>query len=83
METNMEIVVTGAAGFLGRRLIRALPACGELSGPTGQSHRIEKISAFDVVPLEGIDDPRVESFAGMVQKSHIFVNSRRDESSPA
>jgi nucleoside-diphosphate-sugar epimerase len=64
METNMKIVVTGAAGFLGRRLIRALLARGELSGPTGQSHCIEKISAFDVVPLEGIDDPRVESFAG-------------------
>ncbi|HEY1611651.1 MAG TPA: D-erythronate dehydrogenase [Paraburkholderia sp.] len=60
----MEIAVTGAAGFLGQRLIRSLLARGELTGRDGQSQRIEKIRAFDVVPLTGIDDPRVEALTG-------------------
>lgn len=60
----MKILVTGAAGFLGQRLIRALLARGELSGAAGQSRRIERIDAFDVVPLKGIDDPRVHALTG-------------------
>jgi nucleoside-diphosphate-sugar epimerase len=60
----MEIVVTGAAGFLGQRLIRTLLARGELTGPEGRPQRIEKIRAFDVVALQGIDDARVEVLTG-------------------
>ncbi|HTR05882.1 MAG TPA: D-erythronate dehydrogenase [Paraburkholderia sp.] len=60
----MEIVVTGAAGFLGQRLIRTLLARGELAGPDGRAQRIEKIRAFDVVALQGIDDARVEVLTG-------------------
>jgi nucleoside-diphosphate-sugar epimerase len=60
----MNIVVTGAAGFLGQRLIRALLASGELADQAGQSQRIERITAFDVVPLEGISDPRLHVSTG-------------------
>lgn len=60
----MEIVVTGAAGFLGQRLIRTLLARGELTGPEGRPQRIENIRAFDVVALQGIDDARVEVLTG-------------------
>jgi nucleoside-diphosphate-sugar epimerase len=60
----MEIVVTGAAGFLGQRLIRTLLARGELAGRDGSPQRIEKIRAFDVVALQGIDDVRVEVLTG-------------------
>ena len=60
----MEIVVTGAAGFLGQRLIRALLARGELTGRDGRAQPIEKIRAFDVVALTGIDDARVEALTG-------------------
>jgi nucleoside-diphosphate-sugar epimerase len=63
-ETTMEIVVTGAAGFLGQRLVRALLARGELTGRDGRTERIDKIRAFDVVPLTGIDDARVEALTG-------------------
>lgn len=68
----MEIVVTGAAGFLGQRLIRTLLARGELAGPDGRAQRIEKIRAFDVVALQGIDDARVEVLTGDISDArHI------------
>lgn len=60
----MDIVVTGAAGFLGQRLIRALLSRGELMGPDGRTRRIERIRGFDVLPVDTIDDPRFETFAG-------------------
>ena len=45
----MKVVVTGAAGFLGRRLIRELLRRGTLADATGIEHPIERIDAFDVV----------------------------------
>jgi D-erythronate 2-dehydrogenase len=60
----MKVLVTGAAGFLGRRLIRALLARGELTGPDGRLAAFDRIDAFDVVPLEGFDDPRVRPVVG-------------------
>ena len=60
----MKIVVTGAAGFLGKRLIRALLARDGMTDSTGARRPIERITAFDVVPLEGIDDPRVHVSTG-------------------
>jgi D-erythronate 2-dehydrogenase len=60
----MKVLVTGAAGFLGRRLIGALLARGELTGPSGTPVAIKQIDAFDVVPLTGIDDPRVRPVTG-------------------
>lgn len=60
----MNIVVTGAAGFLGQRLIRTLLAQGELIGADGRARKIEQIRGFDVVPVDNIHDPRFTSTAG-------------------
>lgn len=61
----MQILVTGAGGFLGARLIRALLA-------TTQFHA-SKIVAADIVPCP-VDDPRVETRVGSVADAD-FVDS--------
>jgi D-erythronate 2-dehydrogenase len=60
----MQVVVTGAAGFLGQRLIKALLKRDTLTDNHGELGRIDKIVAFDVVPIPGPIDARVETMTG-------------------
>jgi nucleoside-diphosphate-sugar epimerase len=68
----MNILVTGAAGFLGRRLIEALLLRGSLSDRSGQTQAITRITAFDMVPLEGINDPRLKVVCGDIAEREVL-----------
>ena len=61
----MRIVITGGAGFIGKKLARALLARGTLMDRNGTVQSIRTITLFDVVEADGLpDDPRLETAAG-------------------
>ena len=68
----MNIVVTGAAGFLGRRLIDAVLIGEGLTDSRGWFHPIEQIKAFDVTASTGIDDRRVQSVTGDISAADVL-----------
>ncbi|MBK9115840.1 MAG: SDR family oxidoreductase [Betaproteobacteria bacterium] len=60
----MRIVITGGAGFLGRRLARKLLERGTLTDARGQPRTIASIVLLDVVPADLPADPRVAAVTG-------------------
>lgn len=59
----MNITITGAAGFLGQRLIAALLERGELTGRDGALAPISEITACDIVAPAPWNDLRVKTVA--------------------
>ena len=62
----MRVAITGAAGFLGRRLIRTLLERGMLADKAGYPAPIERIVALDMVEPAGFSDGRVVTMTGDV-----------------
>jgi D-erythronate 2-dehydrogenase len=60
----MQIVITGGAGFLGRRLADKLLDRGTLRAQDGTERQIERITLVDVVPPRGSTDPRMAMATG-------------------
>ena len=60
----MHLLITGGAGFLGRKLAAALLARGSIADPDGRARAIERLTLVDIAPASGIGDPRVTSIAG-------------------
>jgi nucleoside-diphosphate-sugar epimerase len=57
----MHVTITGAGGFIGKRLVRQLLAKGTLADSQGAQRSIEKILACDLT-LAGLpDDPRLQN----------------------
>jgi nucleoside-diphosphate-sugar epimerase len=69
----MKIVVTGAAGFLGRRLIDALCERGRLADAAGRERAIERIVAVDQAGGGGQADPRVVQLTGDVADASLLA----------
>jgi nucleoside-diphosphate-sugar epimerase len=60
----MNVLITGAAGFLGQRLARALLAQSRLTTPDGRPVVIDQLRMLDVAAGAGLDDPRARWVAG-------------------
>ncbi|MBM3222809.1 MAG: SDR family oxidoreductase [Candidatus Tectomicrobia bacterium] len=62
----MKVVITGGAGFLGRRLLQTLLQQGTLGGPWGAAEAIDKIVLLDTMapPPALTADARVQAITG-------------------
>lgn len=71
----MNIVITGGAGFLGRRLAGKLLQRGTLRGPDGHDRPIDRITLVDVVPPPALSDGRVVSVTGDIADADLLKNA--------
>jgi D-erythronate 2-dehydrogenase len=63
----MQVVITGGAGMLGKKLAKELLKRGTLAGPDGKQRTIEKLVLLDVAEAPDIPkDKRVQFVAGEV-----------------
>ncbi|MGB3289043.1 MAG: D-erythronate dehydrogenase [Burkholderiaceae bacterium] len=71
----MHIVITGAAGFLGSKLARQLLTLGSLTGRSGQSEKISRITMVDIAAPAGFSDPRVEVLVGDISDPAVIAQA--------
>ena len=68
----MKVLITGGAGFLGKRLARRLLELGSLTGADGGKRQIEQLVLFDVVAAEGFHDSRVRVVTGDIADTALL-----------
>jgi len=59
-----KVLITGGAGFLGKRLAKKLLERGQLNGPDGKPRKIDRLVLLDMAAPAGLDDPRIEVITG-------------------
>jgi D-erythronate 2-dehydrogenase len=75
----MHVVITGGAGFIGKKLASALLARGALDTASGRQP-VEKLTLFDVTRAEGLpEDARVTSIAGDITDLAEVHKAIRDD----
>lgn len=62
----MKVVVTGAAGFLGRKVVGEILRRGALRGPDGRPAEVHEVLAVDAVDPPARADPRATAAVGDV-----------------
>jgi nucleoside-diphosphate-sugar epimerase len=68
----MKVVITGGAGFLGRRLAAALLRRRTLCGADGRDEAIDQILVVDIVPPPAGADPRLTAVAGDIAAPDVL-----------
>jgi nucleoside-diphosphate-sugar epimerase len=76
----MHVVITGGAGFLGRRLARSLLARPTLTDAAGKARPISGLTLLDVAAPVGLHaDPRLRVIAGDLADERVIAEALRDD----
>jgi nucleoside-diphosphate-sugar epimerase len=68
----VRVLITGGAGFLGRRLAARLVERGTLKETDGRDHAIDEIVLLDIVPAEGFADARIRTIVGDISDAALL-----------
>jgi nucleoside-diphosphate-sugar epimerase len=68
----VKVLITGGAGFLGRRLADELVERGTLKGTDGRDHAIDEIVLLDIVLAEGYTDARIRMIVGDISDATLL-----------
>jgi nucleoside-diphosphate-sugar epimerase len=74
----MRVVITGGAGFLGRRLAQSILARGSLTDARGQTREVHALVLLDVVPAS-VADPRVSVVTGDLADRGVIEHAVADD----
>ncbi len=71
----MKVVITGGAGFIGRKLAQRILARGTLTGASGQAEAVTDLVLFDAVapPDEELTDQRVRAVTGDITDAGLVA----------
>lgn len=70
----MKVLITGGAGFLGRRLAAKLLERGTLKGAEGTERRIDQLILVDVVQATSFEDKRARSIVGDISDPDFLAS---------
>ena len=69
----MKVIITGGAGFLGKRLAHKILQLGALTDARGNQRQVTELILFDIIEAQGFNDTRVKTVAGDLGDANLLA----------